>query len=182
MTFLDPEVAQSLCGEDHIIKGVSVHVSNAAPKSEMNRQQNYGGGSNGGMGNNGNNGNNGNGQGSYNQNQNQNQKYSKCKINAIKLKEDSSKISLKYILASNYQSSRQDNQQFTGNRGNDRGNNSGSGNGGNYMPMHNNHGGNAWSQNRNNMDMPNLQALGINPQGQNPSNQGQNNMNNPLGE
>lgn len=51
VTFLDPEVAQSLCGEDHIIKGilisypisylnlivflgVSVHVSNAAPKSE----------------------------------------------------------------------------------------------------------------------------------------------------
>ncbi|CAH1102200.1 unnamed protein product [Psylliodes chrysocephalus] len=34
VTFLDPEVAQSLCGEDHIIKGVSVHVSNAAPKSD----------------------------------------------------------------------------------------------------------------------------------------------------
>ncbi|XP_048518871.1 TAR DNA-binding protein 43 isoform X1 [Dendroctonus ponderosae] len=34
VTFLDPEVAQSLCGEDHIIKGVSVHVSNAAPKAE----------------------------------------------------------------------------------------------------------------------------------------------------
>lgn len=34
VTFLDPEVAQSLCGEDHIVKGVSVHVSNAAPKSE----------------------------------------------------------------------------------------------------------------------------------------------------
>ena len=46
------------------------------------------------------------------------------------------------------------------------------------MPMHNNH-GNAWSQNRNNLDMPNLQALGLNPQ--NPSNQGQN-MNNPLSE
>ncbi|GLH08297.1 Heterogeneous nuclear ribonucleoprotein A1, A2/B1 homolog [Gryllus bimaculatus] len=36
VTFLDPEVAQSLCGEDHIIKGVSVHVSNAAPKSDPN--------------------------------------------------------------------------------------------------------------------------------------------------
>ncbi|VEN37757.1 unnamed protein product [Callosobruchus maculatus] len=34
VTFLDPLVAQSLCGEDHIIKGVSVHVSNAAPKSD----------------------------------------------------------------------------------------------------------------------------------------------------
>ncbi len=33
VTFADPEVAQSLCGEDHIIKGASVHVSNAAPKS-----------------------------------------------------------------------------------------------------------------------------------------------------
>lgn len=40
VTFLDPEVAQGLCGEDHIIKGVSVHVSNAAPKSEPNRNQN----------------------------------------------------------------------------------------------------------------------------------------------
>ncbi|KAK9870450.1 hypothetical protein WA026_008013 [Henosepilachna vigintioctopunctata] len=41
VTFLDPEIAQSLCGEDHIIKGVSVHVSNAAPKSE-NRSSGYG--------------------------------------------------------------------------------------------------------------------------------------------
>lgn len=32
VTFLDPEVAQSLCGEDHVIKGVSVSVSSAAPK------------------------------------------------------------------------------------------------------------------------------------------------------
>lgn len=40
VTFLDPEVAQSLCGEDHIIKGVSVHVSNAAPKNESQRNQN----------------------------------------------------------------------------------------------------------------------------------------------
>ncbi|XP_071538739.1 TAR DNA-binding protein 43 isoform X4 [Panulirus ornatus] len=37
VTFLDPEVAQSLCGEDHIVKGTSVHVSNAAPKSDPNR-------------------------------------------------------------------------------------------------------------------------------------------------
>jgi len=34
VTFLDPEVAQSLCGEDHIVKGVSVHISNAAPKTD----------------------------------------------------------------------------------------------------------------------------------------------------
>jgi len=39
ITFLDPEVAQSLCGEDHIVKGVSVHVSNAAPKTDPSRQQ-----------------------------------------------------------------------------------------------------------------------------------------------
>lgn len=40
---MDPDVAQSLCGEDHIIKGISVHVSNAAPKSET-RGGGYGGG------------------------------------------------------------------------------------------------------------------------------------------
>ncbi|CAH1164775.1 unnamed protein product [Phaedon cochleariae] len=44
VTFLDPEIAQSLCGEDHIIKGVSVHVSNAAPKSDTR-----GGGGGGGF-------------------------------------------------------------------------------------------------------------------------------------
>lgn len=33
ITFSDPEVAQSLCGEDHIVKGASVHISNAAPKT-----------------------------------------------------------------------------------------------------------------------------------------------------
>ena len=33
VTFADPEVAQNLCGEDHIIKCASVHVSNAAPKN-----------------------------------------------------------------------------------------------------------------------------------------------------
>ncbi|XP_068211716.1 TAR DNA-binding protein 43-like isoform X2 [Palaemon carinicauda] len=37
VTFLDPEVAQTLCGEDHIVKGTSVHVSNAAPKGDPNR-------------------------------------------------------------------------------------------------------------------------------------------------
>ncbi|XP_076333102.1 TAR DNA-binding protein 43-like isoform X1 [Tachypleus tridentatus] len=34
VTFMDPEVAQRLCGEDHIIKGASIHVSNAVPKNE----------------------------------------------------------------------------------------------------------------------------------------------------
>ena len=33
VTFGDAETAQALCGEDHIIKGASVHVSSAAPKS-----------------------------------------------------------------------------------------------------------------------------------------------------
>ena len=33
VTFADPEVAQALCGEDHIIKNASVHVSSAAPKN-----------------------------------------------------------------------------------------------------------------------------------------------------
>jgi len=32
VTFSDPDVAHSLCGEDHIVKGVSVHISYAAPK------------------------------------------------------------------------------------------------------------------------------------------------------
>ncbi|CAH1102198.1 unnamed protein product [Psylliodes chrysocephalus] len=40
VTFLDPEVAQKLCGEDHIIKGVSVHVSNAAPKQDNRKHFN----------------------------------------------------------------------------------------------------------------------------------------------
>lgn len=42
VTFLDPDIAQALCGEDHIIKGVSVHVSEAAPKSDMNGRFNQG--------------------------------------------------------------------------------------------------------------------------------------------
>ncbi|XP_063623145.1 TAR DNA-binding protein 43-like [Cydia splendana] len=37
VTFLDPEVAQSLCGQDHIIKGVSVNISTASPKRERGR-------------------------------------------------------------------------------------------------------------------------------------------------
>nr|XP_033777961.1 TAR DNA-binding protein 43 [Geotrypetes seraphini]XP_033777962.1 TAR DNA-binding protein 43 [Geotrypetes seraphini] len=38
VTFADDQVAQSLCGEDLIIKGVSVHISNAEPKHNSNRQ------------------------------------------------------------------------------------------------------------------------------------------------
>ncbi|XP_077583030.1 TAR DNA-binding protein 43 isoform X1 [Stigmatopora nigra] len=37
VTFADDQVAQSLCGEDLIVKGVSVHISNAEPK-HGNRQ------------------------------------------------------------------------------------------------------------------------------------------------
>uniref|UniRef100_A0AAV2M861 TAR DNA-binding protein 43 n=1 Tax=Knipowitschia caucasica TaxID=637954 RepID=A0AAV2M861_KNICA len=37
VTFADDQVAQSLCGEDLIIKGISVHISNAEPK-HGNRQ------------------------------------------------------------------------------------------------------------------------------------------------
>ena len=33
VTFSDPEVAQNLCGDDHIIAGTSVHISTAAPKN-----------------------------------------------------------------------------------------------------------------------------------------------------
>jgi hypothetical protein len=33
VTFADPAVARSLCGEDHIIKGASVYITTAAPKN-----------------------------------------------------------------------------------------------------------------------------------------------------
>uniref|UniRef100_A0A336MQ24 TAR DNA-binding protein 43 n=2 Tax=Culicoides sonorensis TaxID=179676 RepID=A0A336MQ24_CULSO len=135
VTFLDPEVAQSLCGEDHIIKGVSVHVSNAAPKSESsrNQQQNMNGGNPQGHmpgrgGPRGPGGGPGNNMGGNHQN---------------------------YDRMNNY-----------GDQGS-----YGKGNNGCYNQNQNN---------RNNLDMPNLQALGIGPQGPNTSNQGQN-MNNPLG-
>jgi TAR DNA-binding protein 43 len=36
VTFVEADVAQGLCGESHIIKGVSVHVSRADPKEEEN--------------------------------------------------------------------------------------------------------------------------------------------------
>ena len=50
VSFADPDVAQSLCGEDHIVKGASVHISGAAPKA--NDKQGGGGymGAGGGMG------------------------------------------------------------------------------------------------------------------------------------
>nr|1WF0_A Chain A, TAR DNA-binding protein-43 [Homo sapiens] len=36
VTFADDQIAQSLCGEDLIIKGISVHISNAEPKHNSN--------------------------------------------------------------------------------------------------------------------------------------------------
>lgn len=62
VTFLDPNVAQALCGEDHIIHGTSVHVSSAAPKqdSRMGGPFGRGGGRNDSRGGYG-------GQGGYNQ-------------------------------------------------------------------------------------------------------------------
>ena len=41
VTFADPEVAHSLTGDDHIIKGTSVHVSCATPKNSE-RHSDYG--------------------------------------------------------------------------------------------------------------------------------------------
>ncbi|KAL7034251.1 hypothetical protein ACKWTF_007915 [Chironomus riparius] len=158
VTFLDPEIAQSLCGEDHIIKGVSVHVSNAAPKADGNRNQNYGNSMN---------------------SRSQNYAGNSAPYNN-----------------SNYRN------EFGG-RGSGGGNSNGSssnmssggGQNSNFMPNNPNSGGNAWgsggnngnnsssnNNNRGNLDMPNLQALGINSGG-NPGNQSGSggNMNNPLG-
>ncbi|XP_063222672.1 TAR DNA-binding protein 43-like [Bacillus rossius redtenbacheri] len=42
VTFLDPEVAQSLLGETHVIKGVTVQVSSVARKFDGNRRQGKG--------------------------------------------------------------------------------------------------------------------------------------------
>lgn len=229
VTFLDPDVAQSLCGEDHIVKGVSVHVSNAAPKTEQirnnggNNSGNYNynryggnnnhalghmhamaqhvggqrgggshnpaygnnlnnivgsglgvggghgnlGGSNVGMMGNGISGGGGTGMGMAGLGNNS--------LNGIGANGGA------LIGSSNSTTNRQENamQPYNPNQ------NRGVGNVGGYMqgqpmqPQQQHNGG--WNnQNRGNLDMPNLQALGINPQGQNPSNQGQS-LNNPLG-
>ncbi|XP_014238144.1 TAR DNA-binding protein 43-like [Trichogramma pretiosum] len=145
VTFLDPEVAQSLCGEDHIIKGVSVHVSNAAPKSDAN---NRGGGGGGG----------GSGGGNFNNQLNSG------------------------------------GNMRVGGRGGMGGGGGGGGGGGpmdNNMPGNyqgnrymghsgNNMGPNGWNNpgNRGNLDMPNLQALGIT--GQNNGGGQAGGMSNPL--
>lgn len=41
VTFMDAEIAQGLCGEDHIVKGTSVHVSSATPKSFGNKYDDH---------------------------------------------------------------------------------------------------------------------------------------------
>lgn len=50
VTFLNPDIAQALCGEDHIIKGVSVHISEATPKNEYSGRTSDSHGMNQGIG------------------------------------------------------------------------------------------------------------------------------------
>lgn len=183
VTFLDPEVAQSLCGEDHIIKGVSVHVSNAAPKTEQNRNSNqtnynYGpSGANGGptaqhqsssIGNGRANGRNnvnsmmteGNNMGSGHQNSPMSGGYGSYGSGSG------------MIGGNNGSHARNHDAQYRNSYMNNGVMGAGTGGGNNS----------GWNNppNRAHLDMPNLQALGINPQGSNSSSQGQN-MNNPLG-
>lgn len=235
VTFLDPDVAQSLCGEDHIVKGVSVHVSNAAPKTEQarnngsnnggnyNNYNRYGGGNgnhpfgnmqglsqhggqrgnhNGGYGNNMNNlvgsglggigaggsggGNAGihNGLGGMGSNGGMmgNGIGGGANMGIAGLGNNSlggigGANSGALMGTSNTASSRQ--HQENAMQPYNPQNRGGGGVGGYMQPQQLNGGWNN-QQNRGNLDMPNLQALGINPQGQNSSNQGQS-INNPLG-
>uniref|UniRef100_A0A1A9V630 TAR DNA-binding protein 43 n=1 Tax=Glossina austeni TaxID=7395 RepID=A0A1A9V630_GLOAU len=207
VTFLDPEVAQSLCGEDHIIKGISVHVSNAAPKGEQNRGRNspgsvslaphsgpinFGGGRHGV----------GEHRGSY-------KKGNRCDGNMMNQNGNGMMNMRGYGMNSGNFGG---NGQNYGNPGNMSmnammGSSTGGpisrnsepamgpyqrGNGNNYMNNHmpgphqgngingNNNGG-GWNNHQNrNLDMPNLQTLGINSQGPKSTAPGQN-MNNSLG-
>ena len=43
VTFVEADIAQGLCGESHIIKGCSIHVSRADPKEEDAYNSNAGG-------------------------------------------------------------------------------------------------------------------------------------------
>jgi RNA recognition motif-containing protein len=43
VTFVEADIAQGLCGESHIIKGCSIHVSKADPKEEEGNGSSYGG-------------------------------------------------------------------------------------------------------------------------------------------
>lgn len=124
VTFLDPEVAQSLCGEDHIVKGNSVFVSTAAPKSQDNKNYHH----------------------------------------------NTSGSSSSHYSHRGGSSSHQNHEMY--NQGSSSSTGSGRNNYNNMSsgPMHHN---SNWNQNRGNIDMPNLQSLGINPNGQNgPPNQG----------
>jgi RNA recognition motif-containing protein len=42
VTFVEADIAQGLCGESHIIKGCSIHVSKADPKEEEGNTNNFG--------------------------------------------------------------------------------------------------------------------------------------------
>jgi len=48
VTFADPLVAERLCGEDHIVKGASVHISSAEPKGKDSGPADRHGGNRGG--------------------------------------------------------------------------------------------------------------------------------------
>ncbi|XP_068146704.1 TAR DNA-binding protein 43 isoform X1 [Drosophila tropicalis] len=199
VTFLDPDVAQSLCGEDHIIKGVSVHVSNAAPKAEQNRNHqgqsyNYNSGNSFGMhsyhhpqGNHINSGRSGHHRGN-----NQHNAHGGGDNSAIANSHGN--------IGSGGYGGMGGNNFGGANSGGGGYNSSGHNSGGNInrqdgggipynrpnnfhgmnQPHNGNVGGSGGWMNRGHLDMPNLQALGINSQGSSSSNQGQN-MNNPLG-
>ncbi|XP_017468254.1 PREDICTED: TAR DNA-binding protein 43 isoform X3 [Rhagoletis zephyria] len=187
VTFLDPEVAQSLCGEDHIIKGVSVHVSNAAPKSEQNRnsghnQQNYAYNSQSSIGSGlhmlhhqgiSASGSGGGGGGSSTTSGRNGHQRSSSSTNMLGDGPMGGGGSGSGSYGMNGNSYGGNNNEF--NSGGSLGGSSGLiGNSGNRQD------GSNTPYNRGNGDMPNLQALGINPQGPNQPNQGQN-INNPLG-
>ncbi|EDW01890.1 TAR DNA-binding protein 43 isoform X2 [Drosophila grimshawi] len=197
VTFLDPDVAQSLCGEDHIIKGVSVHVSNAAPKAEQNRSHqaqnySYNTGNSYGMhsyhpqGNHMNSGRSGHHRGN-----NQHIAHGGGDNTAIGNSHSNigsggygmggnnfgGNLNGGYTNSSNHNSGGNMNRQDGGGGGipyNRQNNFHG------MNQPHNGNVGNGGWMNRGHLDMPNLQALGINSQGSSSSNQGQN-MNNPLG-
>ncbi|XP_017839816.1 TAR DNA-binding protein 43 isoform X1 [Drosophila busckii] len=200
VTFLDPDVAQSLCGEDHIIKGVSVHVSNAAPKAEQNRHQgpsyNYNSGSNFGMhsyhpqGNHMNSGRSGHHRGN-------NQHIAHGGDNTAIGNSHSNMGSGGYGMGGNNFIGNSGGGSYGNSSNHNHNHNHGHNSGGNmnrpdgipYNRQSNFHGmnqphngnvGNGGWMSRGHLDMPNLQALGINSQGSSSSNQGQN-MSNPLG-
>ncbi|XP_026836900.1 TAR DNA-binding protein 43 isoform X1 [Drosophila erecta] len=190
VTFLDPDVAQSLCGEDHIIKGVSVHVSNAAPKAEQNRNQqaqsyNYNSANSFGMhsyhpqGNHMNPGRNGHHRGN-------NQHNAHGGENSIIASNHNNIGTAGYGMGGNNYGGNSGGGYHNNGSNHSSGGNSNRQDGGsqyssrqaNYHGMNQPHNGNVGGSNgwmnRGPLDMPNLQALGINSQGSSSSNQGQN--------